>query len=327
MFRGTDDMPHIVSVSPFRCRVWDLHDRLEHLVVEETCRTEISSFAKYGQLVAALGRPVRGDPDYDIELICGARRLFIARHLNVQLLVEVREMTDRSAVIAMDIENRQRQDVSPYERGLSFARCLRAGYFESQEDLARALRISQPQVSRLLTLARLPSVVVGAFRNPQEIREGWGPELAAALRDIRKKEATIARARTLASTSRRLSAVDVYQQLVAASVPGRKVRTRLHDEVVTDFDGTPLFRIRTQDKAIAVLLPRDQTSQETLDVVRDSLRDVLRHRNQSPMTAKRLCCSLSGSSDADGVERELDAAPATLEPTREHSLNGTPGRQ
>jgi ParB family transcriptional regulator, chromosome partitioning protein len=281
-------MRNIVSVNPFRCRMWDLHERLEHLIVEDTCRTEIRSFSKHGQLVPAVGRPIRGDPDHDIELICGARRLFVARNLNVQLLVDLREMTDRAAVIAMDIENRQRQDVSPYERGLSFARCLRAGYFKSQDDLARALKISQSQVSRLLSLARLPSVVIGAFPNPVEIRERWGPDLTAALDDARKREATISRARTIASISPRPAAMDVFQQLVGASVAGRKVQIRPHDEVVTDVDGTPLFRIRTQCKDIALLLPRDQISQDTLSAVRDALREVLRQRIRRPMTAKQL---------------------------------------
>ena len=114
-------MSQIRSVNPFRCRVWDLHDRLDHLIVEDGCRNEISSFAKNGQLIPALGRPLRDDPDYEVELICGARRLFVARHLNLELLVDLRELTDQDAIIAMDVENRQRQDISPYERGLSFA--------------------------------------------------------------------------------------------------------------------------------------------------------------------------------------------------------------
>jgi ParB family chromosome partitioning protein len=317
-------MPQIVPMNPFRCRMWDLHDRLEHLIVEDNCRAEISSFSKHGQLVAAIGRPLRGDPDHDIELICGARRLFVARHLNVPLLIDVREMTDRAAVIAMDIENRQRLDVSPYERSLSFARCLRAGYFESQDDLAKALKISQSQVSRLLTLARLPSVVVSAFSNPLEIREGWGPDLAAALQDVRKREATIARARTLASVLPKPAAVDVYQQLIAAFAPGRKVRTKPHDEVVTDLDGTPLFRIRTQEKAIAVLLPRDQMSQETLKAVRDAVRDVLQHRNRQPLAAKRLRDPTPCSCGADNP-RGLAAATPGLALAGENATHGTAG--
>ena len=304
-------MRHIVSVSPFRCRVWDFHDRLEHLIIEDTCRAEITSFSKHGQLVVALGRPVHGDPDHDIELICGARRLFVARHLNVQILVELREMTDRAAVIAMDVENRQRLDLSPYERGLSFARSLRAGHFESQDELAKALKISQSQVSRLLTLAQLPSIVVSAFLNPLEIREGWGPDLTAALHDVRKRGAIIARARKLLSTSPRPSAVEVYQQLVSASVAGRKPRAGSCDEVVRDTDGTLLFRIRSQEKGISVLIPRDLISQETLNAIRDAVRETLKHRKRHPNAARRLRTALPGSCNVDGVEHGFVVAPST----------------
>jgi ParB family chromosome partitioning protein len=308
-------MSQIVSVNPFRCRLWDFHDRLEQLIVEDNCRVEISSFSKHGQLIPALGRPLHCNPDYEIELICGARRLFVARHLNVPLLVEIRDMTDRASVIAMDIENRQRQDISPYERGLNFARCLRAAYFESQDDLARALRISQSQVSRLLTLTGLPSVIVNAFTSPLEIREGWGPDLAKASQDPKRREATIARARALACSSPRPSAIEVYQQLVAAAVAGQRPRTRPHDEVVTDVDGTPLFRIRSQEKAIAVLLPRDQISQETLNAVRDAVRDVLQHRNRYPSTSRRSSCKPPCGRNANNSEHPLAATASSLEPT------------
>lgn len=279
--------PEIISVNPFRCRMWELHDRLDLHITENTCRTEISSFSAHGQLVPVLGRRLCNDPQHDIELIFGARRLFVARHLNVQLIVEMREINDQEAVIAMDMENRQRRDISPYERGLSFARCLRAGYFQSQDDLAKALRISQSQVSRLLTLARLPSVIVNAFPSPLDIREGWGPRLFATLQDVQRRQATIARARTLVSTSPRPTAVDVYQQLVAASVTGRKVRAKSHDEVVTDADGSPLFRIRVQEKTIALLLPIDQVSVETLNAVRDLVREALQQRGRRSTSPKK----------------------------------------
>jgi ParB family chromosome partitioning protein len=297
----------IISASPFRCKVWSLHDRLEHLIIEDTCRDELNSFAKHGQLIAALGRPLRDDPDHDIELICGARRLFVACHLNRPLLVDLREMTDKEAIIAMDTENRQRQDISPYERGLSFARFLRAGHFESQDQLAKALKISQSQVSRLLTLAHLPSVVVNAFTTPLDIREGWGPDLVAALQDVRRRKATIARARTLASATPRAPATDVYQQLIAASTGGRKIRTMPHDEVVTGTDGRPLFRIRQQEKAIAVLLPREQISEEILCVIRSAVREVL--QRGTDRAAQRItetpsvsgAVTVSGSLRSEGV--------------------------
>src|ERR1700680_1284415 len=181
--RRSQTMGNVVSISPFRCRMWALHDRLEAGITAETCKSEIASFLKHGQLVPALGRPVNGDPDCDIELIYGARRLFVSRHINRSLRVELREMWDREAIIAMDIENRQRADVSPYERAISYAACLRAGHFGSQQELARALKISASQVSRLLSLAKLPAVVVNAFATPFDICEGWGVDLIERMID------------------------------------------------------------------------------------------------------------------------------------------------
>src|SRR5258708_5408352 len=115
------DARNVVLVNPFRCRVWALHDRLEDHITEDSCKEEIESIASHGQLIPVLGRPLKGDVDYDVEIIYGARRLFVTRHLNVPLHVEVREITDRDAIVAMDLENRHRKDISPYERGLSYS--------------------------------------------------------------------------------------------------------------------------------------------------------------------------------------------------------------
>jgi hypothetical protein len=99
-------MPTTMMMNPFRCRMWDLHDRLEAYISEASCRGEIASFSTHGQIVAVLARPLHGDPDYDVELITGARRLFVARHLNQPLAVDMRALSDKDALIAMDTENR-----------------------------------------------------------------------------------------------------------------------------------------------------------------------------------------------------------------------------
>ena len=248
-------MQELVSVNPFRCRMWHLHDRIDNYVTEETCRAEIYSFSKHGQRVPVLGRPLAGDPDYEVELIYGARRLFVARHINAPLLVELRRMTDAEGFVAMDIENRQRLNISPYERGLSYARWIRAGYFKSQDELARALKISAPQVCRLLKMAQLPAVVVNAFESPADICEGWGLDLAKAIADCVRRQPTIDAARCIASRPERPPARDVYRQLLAASVRGKKVRASSRDLIVKDENGDPLFRIRHQSSSVLVILP------------------------------------------------------------------------
>ena len=270
----------IVSVDPRRCRMWKLHDRIEHHVNEDTCRSEIESFLKHGQLVPTLGRTLGADPDHDIELIYGARRLFIARHIGKPLLVELLEISDKEAIVAMDIENRQRTDISPYERGLGYARWLRSGYFHSQEDMARALRVSCSQVSRLLKLSRLPSVVTNAFATPLDIRESWGLALLEALDDPERRELTLRRARALSYAKVRPSSGEVYRDLLRASVRGAKVKSRPHDEVVKDASGAPLFRIRQQRDSIALVLPAEKVTEAVLEKIRHRLTRLLGRSSQ-----------------------------------------------
>jgi ParB family transcriptional regulator, chromosome partitioning protein len=269
-----------MSVNPFRCRMWRLHDRLDDYVTEETCKREIESVLTYGQLVPALGRPLKDDASHDVELIYGARRLFIARTINMPLLVEMREMTDAEAIVAMDIENRQRADVSPYERGLSYSRWLNGGFFSSQGEIARALHISESQVSRLLKLARLPAVIVNAFPSPVDIREEWGLALFEALKADRSRQLIIQAARSIATSSRRPSACDAFRTMLAAAAGGPRTRLPAHDKVVHAADGVPLFRIRQQRSAVAILLPAKTVSAIRVKEISKAIAGILEGRVQ-----------------------------------------------
>jgi ParB family transcriptional regulator, chromosome partitioning protein len=272
---GDSRARNIARVNPFRCRVWSLHDRLGDYVTSDSCKSEIQSFQKNGQLVPALGRRLLNDPDCDVELIYGARRLFVAQHLNVLLHVELRELSDREAIIAMDIENRLRRDISPYERGLNYARWLRTNFFQSQDDIARALRVSASQVSRLLKLAHLPSVVVGAFASPLDIREGWGADLLKAWQDPKIRPLIAERARQIAAQSPRAGASEVYQCLMAQPGASRRTGKLSHDIVVSGSNGRPLFRIRRRSDTVALLLPSITVSQRSLDRIRQAVCNVL----------------------------------------------------
>jgi len=285
-------MSTVVSMSPFECKMWEMHDRITTHVTEETCRSEIESVRKHGQLLPALGRPLKNDPRYKVELIYGARRLFVARHLNIQLLVELRQLSDVEAFIAMDAENRVRKDISPYERGLCYARWLREGHFKSQDDIARALRISASQVSRLLKLARLPAVVVDAFQSPTEIFEGWGIEIADGLGDPDKRTCVIRTARSIARQVPRPPAREVYRSLMSASSNRRKVKRSAHDEVVTDASGKPLFRIRQQTHSIALLIRHNTLTSAALEEIRRQVADILARRAEPAHSV--VDCGLKG---------------------------------
>ena len=273
-------MPNEVSINPFRCRMWAGHERLDELIDEDSCKSEIESFMAHGQRLPALGRPLKGDINYDVELIYGARRLFVARHLNVPLRVEVRPLTDREAIIALDIENRQRKDLSPYERGRSFNRWLRDGQFSSQEELARFLNISASQVSRLIKLAQLPSVVVSAFSSPFDICENWGRTLKDMWEAPDKQKRLIAASRALARDPQPRPGATVFRRLT--SCPGERVSGDIsaaatHDEVIKDADGKPLFRVRVHRSDTALLLPTNAVSAVTLAEIKREVAAIL-HR-------------------------------------------------
>lgn len=281
-------MRTVVAIDPFRIRMWSLHDRCDQHVTEESCKAEIDSFCKHGQVVPALGRHLRGDPDHDVELVYGARRLFVARHLNKPLLVDVREMSDREAIIAMDIENRQRTDVSPYERGLSYTRWLRSGHFGSQEEIARSLKISATRVSRLLRLAKLPSVVLGAFQSPLEVCEAWGSDIMDALEDPQRRQRTIQAARAIAEMDPRPQAKQVYRQLISASAPGRKIKRAARTEIVRSEEGAPLFRVRQLRTSVALELPCERLSAAAMAEIRTTLAEILQRGAPASSRARRV---------------------------------------
>ena len=264
-----------IVVDPFRCRMWAQHDRLDEYITEATCKTEIESFSKHGQLVPVLGRRVRGEDEFEFELIYGARRLFVARHLKKPLNVRVRELTDREALIAMNIENRQRQDISPYERGLSYARSLRLSVFQTQEEMARELQISSSQISRLLKLSRLPAIVIGAFESPFDISEVWGLELANAWEDQARRPLLTRNARAIGRLATRPAAPSIYEQLTAAPNQSRKLQRVKHDEVVLDCCGKPLFRLKRLRRALVISLPIETVSESVLTRLRQCVADIL----------------------------------------------------
>ena len=292
-------MRNIVSVNPFRACMWSLHDRCDQHVNEETCKAEIESFEKHGQLVPALGRVLRGDPDHDVELIYGARRLFVARHLNIPLLVDMREVSDREAIISMDIENRQRTDISPYERGVSYARWLRTGHFGSQDDIARALRISSSRVSRLLRLAKLPSVILNAFTTPLEICEAWGLDIMDALDDPQRRQRTIQAARAIGALNPRPPAKAVYRQLITASARGRQPKPAVRVEIVRDGEGAPLFRIRQLNTSVALVVPSQNLSAAAMAEIRAVVAGILQRGTQDAFGLRRKLEREIASDDAE----------------------------
>jgi hypothetical protein len=118
--RSSADTREIHSIDPARCLVWSRHPRSRDRVTVESCRDLIRTIEMHGQLVPALGRPTRNDPCADVEILCGSRRLFVARHLGIPLLVQVRNLSNSESAVIVEVENRIRRNLSRNERGVHY---------------------------------------------------------------------------------------------------------------------------------------------------------------------------------------------------------------
>jgi ParB family chromosome partitioning protein len=265
----------IEQVEPAKCTLWQFHERFGDELSGESCRELIASIQRHGQRHPVLGRRLAGTPGKKIELIYGGRRLLAAAQLGVNLLVDVRELHDREAIVEMEVENRLRIDISPYERGMSYRRWLNARLFTSQSELAKELGVSEAQVSRLMRYADLPAAVVGAFDGAQSIREEWAVALAKMCQDPGRRQGVLRRAREVSQCERQYPAQVVFRRLASAGNLAGGVAIRPRDEIVKTRSGKPMYRIGLRAKTVHFIVPRDGLSEHLMHELKRRLATTL----------------------------------------------------
>ena len=261
----------IEHVQPAGCVLWQFHERFGDEISRESCKELITSIQRHGQRHPVLGRRVAGTTDRKIELIYGGRRLFAAEQLGVKLLVDVRELDDREAIIEMEIENRLRTDISAYERGMSYRRWLNARLFASQTELAGELGISEAQVSRLLRYADLPAAVVGAFDGVHSIREEWAVALAKICQDPSRRPGVLRRARDVSKGQQCYPPQVVFRRLMSVGRLDGTESLSPRDEIVKTTSGKPLYRIAVRAKTVHFIVSRDHLSEHLVHELRRQL--------------------------------------------------------
>jgi len=183
---------------PARVLLWAGHNRDYALLSAERCADLVDGFKRTGkQEFPAIVRRLSDDPEHDFELICGARRHWTAAHLGWDLLVEVRELTDRQAFILQDLENRDREDVSDYERAVDYQQALPKYFENNRAQMAKFLEIDPSNFAKLLDLAGLPKAVVEAYGDLRELKAHHGAVYKRLLADSTAKRRVVEQARKL----------------------------------------------------------------------------------------------------------------------------------
>ena len=261
-------------VDPARCRMWARHNRRYDLLNETSCADLLESLRSQGeQEFPAIVRRVEDDPNYDFEVISGARRhwsvsyLRNVEHREIRYLIEERELTDEQAFRLADVENRARQDISDYERALDYQHAVETFYGGVAQRMAERLEVPKAWLSRFLDLGKLPKDVVLAFGDVRLLRENHGRQIKPLLADEGARPRVLAEARRLAAEQAALTAAGkaglepkkvVAALKAACTVVKAKAKAVKIERIVASDTGATLFTLaRKGSNSVVIELALD----------------------------------------------------------------------
>lgn len=197
-------------IRPEQCRMWRRHNRRYDLLTVEDCSDLIERIASKGQILPAIVRRLpEAEGEIEYEVIAGARRHFAVSYLrrergrdDILYKVDVRKLTDEEAFELSDLENRDRKDVSEYERATDYETALGEFYEGNQTRMAEKIKLSRSTLINYLMLARVPNEILAAYGDPRKISIRHGKEINAALNDPARSVRLMERAAELAEAQR-----------------------------------------------------------------------------------------------------------------------------
>lgn len=219
-------------IDPSEAVMWDQHNRDYALLNEDNCADLIDGIKSQGkQEFPAIVRARAGEDGPAYEVICGARRHFAISWLRAnnypqfKYLVEIRDLTDEEAFRLADIENRDRADISDYERALDYASAIARYYGGKQKAMAERLEVTEAWLSRFLQMAKMPSEIVDAFFRKTEIKEIHARNLRALMLNPKDRQKILAEASNLREEQ------ELARKGQGAPVDAAKVLSRLKSAI------------------------------------------------------------------------------------------------
>jgi ParB family chromosome partitioning protein len=231
----------------------------------ERLKAEVQSAGRNVQPIKVRRVGPGSDGQGEFEIAFGHRRHRACLELGLPVAAIVEPLTDAELFTEMERENRERQDLSPWEQGQMYKRALDEGVFPSLRKLAAAIGAQAGNVSTAIQLAALPAEVVAAFPSPLALQFRWGAALKAALE--RNPEGVLAHARELAAVTPRLPAKEVLARLTGVQAAPRRdapVPLLSGSRVVGSWDRDAKGNVSVQIKAGALSPAREKRLREFL---------------------------------------------------------------
>ncbi len=176
----------LYSVDPATCMIRDDHDRIYENLNEDNCKDLVEGIKVHGQEIPAIVRRIE-HKKYQYELISGARRHWTTTYLGKELIVEIRELSEEDIFLLSDEENRNRLDITDYERSKKYERAL-GSLYKNQSQMALRMGVRKDWLSRYLDLAKMPTEIIGAYKDMAEVKVRHARELKPLLKDTKTKD-------------------------------------------------------------------------------------------------------------------------------------------
>lgn len=236
-------------------------------------------------MVRRVRTPSPGEAEY--EIVYGHRRARACADLALSVLALVVEITDQQLFSAMERENRERADLSPWEQGVFYKRALECGLFPSIRRLAQDVSASVSTVSTAVKLASLPPEVVAAFSSPLELQFRWAHKLEQAYEQ--DSAGVIRRANEAKCAVPRWSSKAVLSHLVGnpnAGLAGSRLK-------VLGAKGQVLAEVRKDRRGCIEVRCIEPLSAEKEETLLDYLRKLLGYPDGSAGLSSRATAPLS----------------------------------
>lgn len=286
--RGDAVEKTLLLVDPKRCRLWKQHNRRYELLNEQRCADLIEGIKAQGkQEFPAIVRRVNDESGYEWEVICGARRHWAVSWLRehnypeYKFLIEERDLTDEQAFRLADVENRDREDISDFERAEDYKYALNR-YYDTQKQMAERLEMTPAWLSLYLDLADLPAEIVNAYADVTQIKVQHGRDLKPLLKDPRSRALVLAKAvelqelrkQAIESGNTCLDGQQVVRLLKSASHTAKKAKGRGGIGEYKSASGNTLLLVTKKGRS-GLVMQVVPNSGATLDEVREACSKAL----------------------------------------------------
>lgn len=224
-------------------------------------KSEIDEAGGNVQPIKVRPLPVANAQGPAYEIVFGHRRHRACLELGLAVNAIIEPMADQDLFIQMDRENRNRQDLSPWELGEMYKRALDQGLYPSAKKMAAALGVDAGYLGRAVTLARLPQQVIAAFASPLDLQFAWAAPLRNACEA--NSPAVLGKAALIAQNRAGMSPVQIMAALTAPANPATPARqagpTPEHPALAEQFQAQA--QAHEQDKAHAPMLLTEPLSE------------------------------------------------------------------